>query len=264
MNNISEQLLEEFEYSIKTLGFYKFSNCINDKELIRTLSCDVDIAIQNDLKELGDSSSRFYDITHQLLGRSDSFATLAMNSAINDCVERILTSTCIIHSFNAVKLMPSQGNNATKIHRDSPRFYNQEYPLALQAIIFLDPFTHLNGATYMLAASHHSENRPSDNYFYKNAKQMVGNPGDVVFFDSLVWHAGGENITNDPRRGITIVYTRSFMKQQIDLPRAISVDKIARLPEKVRQKIGMDVRVPADLIEFSVPINQRFYKPNQG
>lgn len=264
MNKISEQVLEEFEYSIKTLGFYKFSKCINDKELIRSLSSDVDIALQEDMRQLGDSSPRFFDITHQLLGRSDNFVTLAMNSAINDCVERILSPTCIIHSCNAVKLMPSNGNNATKMHRDSPRFYNQDYPLALQAIIFLDPFTQLNGATHMLAASHHSEHRPSNDYFYKNAQQMVGDPGDVIFFDSLVWHAGGENMTKEPRRGITIVYTRSFMKQQIDLPRAISADKISKMPEKVRQKIGMDVRVPADLIEFSVPVNQRLYKPNQG
>lgn len=263
MTNTQELVLEDFEYSIKRLGYYKIDNCIKDKNLLSALSRDLDAAIAEDSKEQ-DQGYRFYDIVHQLFGRGESFLDLMMDPVLNECAEKILSPTCIIHSYNAVKLMPSRGNNATKVHRDCPRFYGQDYPLALQALICLDPFTLENGATHMLPASHHIPERPSDEYFYKNSTRMVGNPGDVIFFDSLVWHAGGENMTQQPRRGLTIVYTRAFMKQQIDLPRAIPADYIAKMPEKARQKIGMDVRVPANMDEFSMPEEKRFYKSNQG
>jgi ectoine hydroxylase-related dioxygenase (phytanoyl-CoA dioxygenase family) len=136
--------------------------------------------------------------------------------------------------------------------------------LALQALICLDPFTFKNGATYLLPASHHIKDRPSDDYFYKNAHRVIANPGDVVFFDSLIWHAGGKNKTNLPRRGITIVYTRSYMKQQIDLTKALSVDFIKSMPELGKKLIGMNVRVPTSIDEFYLPEEYRLYKPNQG
>lgn len=265
MTNRPEFSLDEFEYSIKRLGYYKIDNCIQDKNLLAALSRDLDAAVDEDKKSINEYGNyRFYDIVHQLFGRGESFVDLVVDPVLNECAERVLSPTCIIHSYNAVKLMPSRGNNATKVHRDCPRFYGQDYPLALQALICLDPFTLENGATHMLPASHHIPERPSDEYFYKNSVRMVGQPGDVIFFDSLVWHAGGENMTEEPRRGLTIVYTRSFMKQQIDLPRAIPADYIAKMPAKAQQKIGMDVRVPANMGEFSVPEAQRFYKSNQG
>lgn len=257
--------LSEFEYSIKTVGFYKIKNCINNQGLIQSLINDIDSCYQEDKANIKSYDTyKFYDIVHQILERGSSFLELMLNPTISECAEKILSPTCIIHSYNAVRLMPSRGNNATKIHRDCPRFYRQDYPLSLQALICLDPFTLENGATYLLPASHHVPEKPTDEYFYKNAERVVANPGDVVFFDSLVWHAGGENLTELPRRGITIVYTRPFMKQQIDLTKALSPDYIASMPALGKKLIGMDARVPSSLNEFYLPEEDRLYKANQG
>ncbi len=207
---------------------------------------------------------RFQNIIHHLFDRGEIFVELMQSSKLTNYVDEILGNTSIIHSYNGVRLMPKQSNNATKIHRDSPRFYPQSFPLSLQALVCIDPFTLENGATYLLPASHHSQSAPSNQYFYDNAVRVVAEPGDVIFFDSLVWHAGGENRTQDPRRGLTIVYSRSFMKQQIDLAKSLSDELINSLSPLGKRLIGMSVRAPSCLDDFYLPEDQRLYKANQG
>ena len=255
-------LLNDFEYAIKTVGFFKIDNLLNSQDLIRSLISDLEVLFE--AHEASTTANKFPDIVHQLLGRGESFLELVLDPTINEYAEKILSSTCIIHSYNAVKLMPLRANNATKIHRDSPRFYTQNYPLCLQALVCLDPFTLDNGATYLLPGSHHLPAKPTDEYFYKNAIRICANPGDVIFFDSLIWHTGGVNRTNLPRRAITIVYNRSFMRQQIDLVKAISSEYIEKMPPLVKKLIGMNVRVPASRDEFFLPEEARLYKANQG
>jgi len=256
--------LEETRYSIKTLGFCKLEGVLKN-ELILSLKAELDLAIEQDRQEIENYDSyHFNDIVHQLIGRGESFLDVLANPTLNLIVNEILSPTAIIHSYNGVKLMPYQGNNASKLHRDCPRFYNQDYPLMLQALVCLDEFKTENGGTMLLPGSHHLEEAPSSDYFETKAVRITAEPGDIVMFDSLMWHCGGKNLTKLPRRGITIVYSRSFMKQQIDLCRAIPSSLINSMDKVVRQRIGMDVRVPASFSEFSLPQEKRLYKANQG
>ncbi len=260
--NVSDDF---FKYSLKTIGYCKIQNCIKDLKLIEKLKSDLDNACEQDKKSIKSYDNyRFYDIIHHLIDRSHNFIKLIEMDVLNHYVHQALDKNAVIHSYNGVKLMPSRGNNATKIHRDSQRFYSQSYPLLIQAIICLDHFTKENGATYLLPASHHVEEKPSDKFFYDHAERVLASPGDVIFFDSLVWHAGGSNQTETPRRALTVVYSRSFMKQQIDLSRSLSSNVINSLSDTGKRLIGMNVRVPSNKMEFYLPENERLYKPNQG
>ena len=54
------------------------------------------------------------------------------------------------------------------------------------------------------------------------------------------------------------------MKQQLDYPRAVGYDNIDSLPEKLKQIVGYNARVPASLEEWYQPPDKRFYKKDQG
>jgi ectoine hydroxylase-related dioxygenase (phytanoyl-CoA dioxygenase family) len=94
--------------------------------------------------------------------------------------------------------------------------------------------------------------------------QVSGRAGSALVFDSSLWHAGGANTTDAARRGVTLVYSRAFVKQQIDLPRATDPAIVAQASPLLRRLLGFDVRVPSSLEEFMLPEEQRLFKGGQG
>ena len=127
----------------------------------------------------------------------------------------------------------------------------------------VDDFTIENGATYLLPYSHLKEEKPTDKEFFNKSIQAVGNKGDLIVFDSNIWHSSAPNITSKGRRGIPITISRSFMKPLLDYPRALGYDKMETFNPKLQQLLGYYSRVPSSLDEWYQPENKRFYKKNQ-
>jgi hypothetical protein len=251
--------MSEYLFAMGTRGFVVFRNVI-PAPLVAQLRAETDAALGAD-KAAGVSRGNFFYLAHT---RGQSFASLLDMSPLQPYIDAILGDTCILHSYNGIDLRPQVDNSVQNaIHRDSPRF-SRQYPLSIQILYMIDSFTRENGATYCLPGSHQIADRPTDRYFAENAVQIEGNAGDAMIFDSMVWHKGGENKTTASRRGLTAVYTRSFMKQQIDLPRATPSDLVAKLNERSRRLLGFNVRVPASMEEFLLPADQRLYKADQG
>lgn len=117
-------------------------------------------------------------------------------------------------------------------------------------IIMLDDFTKSNGATWILPYSHLVEDKPSDKTFEKHAMQMTGKAGDILIFNSNVWHCAGYNLTDKPRRAIAITVSKSCLKQLMDYPRALG-DIYVR--DSIRQLLGYHSRVPANMEEWNGP-----------
>jgi ectoine hydroxylase-related dioxygenase (phytanoyl-CoA dioxygenase family) len=115
-----------------------------------------------------------------------------------------------------------------------------------------------------MSGSHRSADKPSDEQFFKNAARAVGSAGSVVIFNSNLWHAAGANTTRAARRALTIVFTKPFMKQQLDYPRALGYDRASEFSEPVRQVLGYNARVPSSLDEWYQPPEKRLYQRNQG
>lgn len=251
--------LNEYLYAMATRGWFVFRNVL-DQAFLAQLRAEIDKSIDHD-KKSNKSLGNFFYLAHT---RGPALAELLERSPLQAYVDAILTDTCILHSYNAIDLRPHVGNKIQNtVHRDSPR-YSRQYLLTIQILYMIDDFTKENGATHCLAGSHQVSDKPSDEFFSNNAVQVEGKAGDALIFDSMVWHAGGENTTTKSRRGVTCVFTRSFMKQQIDLPRATPVELVATLSERSRRLLGFNVRVPASLDEFLLPADQRLYKANQG
>jgi len=128
----------------------------------------------------------------------------------------------------------------------------------------LDDFTPDNGATYLLTGSHKGGDKPDERYFYSHADRALGPAGSILIFNSNLWHSGGDNKTNRPRRSVTPMFCKPFMKQQFDYPRAVGYDKADQLLPHTRQVLGYNARVPATLDEWYQPRERRMYRPDQG
>lgn len=163
----------------------------------------------------------------------------------------------ILNSFSALDNLPGLVSFASRPHRDV-RCYTSEMSVMLNMLIMLDDFTEHNGATLLLSGSHKEEQRPTDEFFFKNATKIIGKKGDVLLFNSNMWHAAGFNTTDKNRKALALTFTESLIKQLLDYPRAFGSD--IPFNEKLKRLLGYSARVPASLEEWYQPSDKRFYK----
>jgi ectoine hydroxylase-related dioxygenase (phytanoyl-CoA dioxygenase family) len=198
------------------------------------------------------SDNTFIELLQQLLDKG-------FIQELQDCY---FDSKCILNSLSALNNLANQPNFSAVVHRDL-RFYSGDFPMMLNCLLMLDDFTIENGGTYLLPKSHLDERKPSDEEFFNNAIQATGKKGDILIFNANVWHAAAPNTTQEGRRAIPITISKPFMKQLLDYPRALGYDKINTFSEELQELLGYHSRVPASLVEWYQPKENRFYKKNQ-
>jgi ectoine hydroxylase-related dioxygenase (phytanoyl-CoA dioxygenase family) len=175
--------------------------------------------------------------------------------------ERVLGEGCIVYAYTSSSMPPNDTNYSARVHVDSPRII-PGYVTNVGATILLDDFTEENGATWFLPGSQGRANAPSDEEFYANAKRVIAPAGSVFFFNARLWHAGGKNYSDRWRHALTINMCRPYMKQRIDIPRAMAHLNHQAYPHRVRQKLGFLTQTPANYEEYYAPQDQRkFVQP---
>ena len=127
-------------------------------------------------------------------------------------------------------------------------------------ILLLDDFTEENGATWMLPKSQTLLEEPEEKTFYKKAKRIIAKAGSAVYFNSRLWHSSDINRTSSWRHALTINMCRPWMKQRIDIPRAMGGIDLSMASEKVLQKLGFHSQIPASYSEYFVEPEKRKFK----
>lgn len=173
----------------------------------------------------------------------------------------------ILNSFGG-NILRNGASYANNIHRDQ-RNFSGVLPLMLNTIVMLDDFTTDNGATWLMWGGHTEKNRPSEKQFYggdnwtSRAIQATAPSGSIIMFNSNLWHAAGENKTDKPRRSITPIFSKPFIKQGFDYCRSVGEDYLNSQSEWVKQLFGYYSRVPSNYDEWYQPIEKRFYRMDQ-
>ena len=220
-----------------------------------------DVQIANGVDEVTDGT------VHHLLATGDSlyldFLEQMLRSPIGDATHDFFQGKSILNSFGGVVNLPARPSYVASIHRDV-RFHTNGFPLMLNLLVMLDDFTAQNGATYLLEGSHKIAQKPSEEAFYDQAKRAVGKRGDILLFDSNLWHAAGINTTANKRRAITITFSKPFMKQQLDYSRALNFEVVSKMSDELKQVLGYFSRTPTSLQEWYQKPQERFYRPDQG
>lgn len=188
-----------------------------------------------------------------------AFWSLFDNTRLVEPFNAILGVGCVVYAYTSSSMPPSAVNYSGRIHVDCPRII-PDFVTNMGATILIDDFTEENGATWYLPNSHERATCPSSEEFYANAKRVIAPAGSVWFFNARTWHAGGANRTQVWRHALTINMARPWMKQRIDIPRAMAGLDLSQLSPVARQKLGFDAQVPANYNEYYLPPEQRKYK----
>jgi hypothetical protein len=254
---------EEFSTILKEKGWVKFDNVLPE-ELIHKLNGDLEKAYETCRSiQLKNGVNVNTDGTvHHVLGQGESFLEVISGCYLFEYLKTYFGQPFIVNSYGGIINIMNKLSYVGNIHRDIRTFYN--VPMMINMLIMLDDFTLDNGATYFLNGSHLKDEKPEADFFYTNAVRATGKAGDIILFDSNLWHAAGKNQTEKERRALTLTFTRPFWKQQMDYPRFVGHERMNEFSENVKQVLGYHSRTPANLDEWYQPVEKRFYKRDQG
>jgi phytanoyl-CoA dioxygenase PhyH len=200
---------------------------------------------------------------HHLPIAGGSFLEFLDRGFCGDILDAFFAGPSILNTFGGVLNQPDDLSYVGRVHRDL-RSFSGSLPLMAQLLVLLDDFTEENGATYLLSGSHRMPEQPRDDVFFRDAIRAVAPAGSIVVFNSNLWHAAGPNRSRGPRRALTLAFTKPFVKQQLDYPRALGDEIGATLSPVLRQVLGYNARVPASLDEWYQPPERRLYQKSQG
>ncbi len=196
---------------------------------------------------------------HHLLGQGPAFQTLLEQAWLDTELQTLLEGPYILNSFGGVANPPERSAYVHQIHRDQ-RTFIPDFRLMLNLLVMLDDFLPENGATWLWSGSHRQASAPSPAHFFAQAQQICAQAGSLLLFDSRLWHAAGHNTTSAVRRGLTLTYSRPFLKPQFDYLGQCR----GELSDHLKQILGYYSRVPAALAQWYAPPEARFYRPGQG
>lgn len=198
---------------------------------------------------------------HHLPALNPIFSKFLEQDLAYETIEAYLGGKLILNNYGGlVNTKTSDYSHGLSIHRDvrtADANYGKQMVIVLVA---LDEFTAQNGATLYLPGSHQSHERPNEDHFRSHAKVAEMPAGSILVFDARLWHAAGHNSSDTKRRALTIGFTRPFFKPQFDYCRCLSHTDITEFSPELRQLIGFNSRIPANLDEWYQPRIQRFYK----
>jgi ectoine hydroxylase-related dioxygenase (phytanoyl-CoA dioxygenase family) len=244
-------------------ALHKDGYCIVDNVFtagfVQKAKAELVTAIQKEVDYHGTTEYSDYGMVLLCSLYGGSFIELFSNQLLIDCIETALGSGSIVYAYTSSSMPPNKTNYSRRIHVDSPRNI-PGYMTNLGVTIALDDFTEENGATYFLPKSHLLAEAPQEEEFYKNAKRFTAKAGSVWFFNPRVWHAGGDNKTLQWRHALTLNMCRPYMKQRIDIPRAMAHMDMSNVPEKTLQKLGFLAQTPASYDEYYVEPAKRKYR----
>lgn len=247
-----------FSQEFKENGFVVIPNVLSPDE-VKTLKSELENAIEKEREFHGGEKYKDYGMVLVCPMYGKSFVKLAGNPKAMEGFHRIMGEGCIIYAYTSSSMPPSKGNYSTRVHIDCPRFIT-DYVTNMGGIFLLDDFTEQNGATYFLPGSHLKPDAPSEEAFYKDAVRLIAPAGSACYFHGRLWHAGGENKTQNWRHAVTINMCRPYMKQRLDLPRLLGPDLEKWAPSLALQKLGYLTQVPVSLEEYYLPPEKRKYK----
>jgi ectoine hydroxylase-related dioxygenase (phytanoyl-CoA dioxygenase family) len=179
--------------------------------------------------------------TGSLLARSREFGRLAAHPTVLGALDRVLgdhATSYQLHLTQVIEIGP--GEPAQYVHRDQWAFDFFPFPAGFEVechtMWAMSDFTEQNGATRVIPGSHRWDDKlrpaPDETIPAEMPK------GSVLFYLGSLYHGGGANRSNAPRRGVNVGYTLSWLRQEENQYLACPPEVARTLPVELAKLIG--------------------------
>lgn len=134
--------------------------------------------------------------------------------------------------------------NELDLHIDSHVPSPATYTWAMQIGILLDRHTIENGCTKVVPGSHLSGTFTDRDL--KNVKPIVANAGDLVIWDSRLWHGTYANQSGESRWALIATFVMWWVKPSMDLTRSCPPEIYSQLSNEEKALLGFCSIPPKD------------------
>ena len=199
-----------------------------------------------------------------LFGKGLVFSDLITHDLIFNLMSKFLGTEFFCGSYCASRLLP--GSLGQELHIDYPYWdyykegtfpmgLNSSFPQNCQVTIPLDICSAESGATGYIPGSQKNLHYPNKDDDFSNLQQMIGKPGDIVFFNGNCWHGAMPNNSNYQRAALLIEFLPKYIKPVEDLVSYLDDDFKKNSPERIKQLLGLNYEYHK-IMDTSKSVNQ--------
>lgn len=138
----------------------------------------------------------------------------------------------ILRSFLA-----RSSNHQMPLHIDSFVPYEGPHVFIMQCSIVLEDQTEDNGCTVLIPGSHLS-GKYCEQEAFSTAVSMKARAGDLVFWDSRIWHGARPNNSGGTRWAMIATFSRWWIKQAFDIPGNLPQELYSQLSDREKGVLG--------------------------
>jgi hypothetical protein len=142
-------------------------------------------------------------------------------------------------------LARSSGDSAMPLHIDSFIPNPGPYVSIIQVAIVLEDQNLANGCTLAVPGSHHF-GRYATQEWLKYTVPIESKAGDVVMWDSRLWHGASANTTANSRWSVIATFCRWWIKQNYDITGALPKEFTTQLSHEEKAVLGFCSVPPRD------------------
>lgn len=157
----------------------------------------------------------------------------------------------ILRSFLA-----RSSNHQMPLHIDSFIPYAGPHVFIMQCSIPLEDQTEDNGCTVLIPGSHLSGKYCSQDAF-PSAVSIKARAGDLVFWDSRIWHGARQNTSGGTRWAMIATFCRWWIKQAFDIPGNLPQELYDQLTEREKGVLGY-CSVPYDNEKHGIDMKRSY------
>lgn len=161
---------------------------------------------------------------------------------LNDPYYRFLPPE--VPNYNLLYYNARSSGQSLDLHIDSHIPFVGERTSMLQAVILLEKSSEENGCTIVVPGTHRS-GKFSDRTISK-VVNLAGEPGDLLIWDSRLWHGTRENKVKRSRWALVATLGMWWVKPMMDIPRIVSDEIFEESSKEVKQLLGFCSIVPTD------------------
>jgi ectoine hydroxylase-related dioxygenase (phytanoyl-CoA dioxygenase family) len=264
LENITRENIKIHSKKIHDNGFTILKNVLTENEC-NIISNKLDKINSDEIEEFGVKRLEKHNeigILRSLIAKDEYFANIILHPKVYPLISEVIGETSILHLQNAIITKPNKKHGQSHFHRDFPKDFVSSKLLSLNVFWMIDDFNEETGATWIVPGTHMKAEWPSEEYLQNHALQIKEKKGSVLIFDSMLIHRGGTNTSKAYRRAINHQFTKSFIKQQINLPSFLG-DKYNK-ESKIGQILGYWSIPPKNIQQFRCEPKDRTYRSGQG
>ena len=245
--NITDLEIEQTIKELDSYGFGKIENFLT-KESLEILLDLVnkkykEINLRNKIEYPGAPERNKDDkILYNLQNIDISFIDVLMSSAITKIASRKLNDpfyrflpedkpNYVLQYYNA-----RSSGQKLDLHIDSHIPFYGDFTNMMQFVILLEDSSISNGCTVVVPGSHKSGKYTDRDL--SNVKSLEGKAGDIIFWDSRLWHGTNQNLTGASRWALIATLSMWWVKPSMDIVRGMNEDIYKKCTAQQKQFLG--------------------------